>query len=102
MKERAESSWEGVPMRTPSSKYQELHGRCSERWVATGYRAQEKKRGPRGSPCWTPEDEGRIRPPQYKEEGVPYMEEAQASASGQKWWTELRTADRLTELNALV
>ena len=47
------------PMIVPSSKYQTCNRRSSGTLISFCRleRARENKRGPRGSPCWTPQDD---------------------------------------------
>ena len=79
---RALSNWILVPIRAPSSKYQEHHGTVEETRVAVGWRAQAKRRGPNGSPCWTPDWDLMMRDWQNRLEWVPYMEDTQGTVLG--------------------
>ena len=86
----------------PSSRYQEHHGTDEETTLAVWCRAQEKRSGPSGSPCCTPDSERRTRDWQYREECEPYIEETQGTDSGQVEMADWRTADLLTLLKALL
>ena len=58
MMERDVASSFSVPQRVPSSRYQVLMrrpGTDSLIFSMTGWRTRVKPRGPRGSPCWTPQ-----------------------------------------------
>ena len=58
------------PPNVASSRYQILTGELTERTISST--ASENRRGPKGSPCWTPDSDKRIFPLARSMDGVEY------------------------------
>ena len=70
-RESVGSDGDSPPAKQASSKYEKTSWsppgvRAAANLSSTGWRARAKRSGPSGSPCWTPDSEGIVRPPQSK------------------------------------